>query len=317
MNNTNNAMNVDDRIFVAGARGLVGSAIARHLQAGGFDNLLLPSRSELDLADQSAVEAYFRTQQPSHVFLAAAKVGGILANNAYPADFIRSNLVIQDNVIDAARRHNVRKLVFLGSTCIYPKLAPQPIKEEYLLTGSLEPTNEWYAIAKIAGIKTCQAYRRQYAFDAISLMPTNLYGPGDNFNLETSHVMPAMMRKFHEAKMSGAKEVVVWGTGTPRREFLHVDDLAGAAVHLMQHYSDEDIINVGVGKDISIAELATLVAEVVGFSGEIVYDTSKPDGTPRKLLDVSRLHAQNWRASINLRDGVADTYRWFLNYGPK
>lgn len=317
MNNTNNAMNVDDRIFVAGAHGLVGSAIARHLQTAGFSNLLLPNRSEVDLADQSAVEAYFRTRQPSHVFLAAAKVGGIFANNAYPADFIRSNLVIQDNVIDAARRHAVRKLVFLGSSCIYPKLAPQPIKEEYLLTGSLEPTNEWYAIAKIAGIKTCQAYRRQYAFDAISLMPTNLYGPGDNFNLETSHVMPAMMRKFHEAKMSRAKEVVVWGTGTPRREFLHVDDLADAAVYLMQHYSDEDIINVGVGKDISIAELATLVAEVVGFSGEIVYDTSKPDGTPRKLLDVSRLHAQNWRASINLRDGVADTYRWYLNHGPK
>jgi len=317
MNNTNNAMNVDDRIFVAGARGLVGSAIARHLQAGGFDNLLLPNRSELDLADQSAVEAYFRTQQPSHVFLAAAKVGGILANNNYPADFIRSNLVIQDNVIDAAQRHNVRKLVFLGSSCIYPKLAPQPIKEEYLLTGPLEPTNEWYAIAKIAGIKTCQAYRRQHGFDAISLMPTNLYGPGDNFDLESSHVMPAMMRKFHEAKMAKAKEVVVWGTGTPRREFLHVDDLAGAAVHLMQHYSGEDILNVGVGKDISIAELAALVAEVVGFSGEIIYDTSKPDGTPRKLLDVSRLHAQNWRASIDLRDGVADTYRWFLNHGPK
>ena len=317
MNNTNNAMNVDDRILVAGAHGLVGSAIARHLQTAGFSNLLLPNRSEVDLTDQSAVDAYFRTRQPSHVFLAAAKVGGILANNTYPADFIRSNLVIQDNVIDAARRNAVRKLVFLGSSCIYPKLAPQPIKEEYLLTGSLEPTNEWYAIAKIAGIKTCQAYRRQYAFDAISLMPTNLYGPGDNFNLETSHVMPAMMRKFHEAKMSRAKEVVVWGTGTPRREFLHVDDLADAAVYLMQHYSDEDIINVGVGKDISIAELATLVAEVVGFSGEIVYDTSKPDGTPRKLLDVSRLHAQNWRASINLRDGVADTYRWYLNHGPK
>ena len=317
MNNTNNAMNVDDRIFVAGARGLVGSAIARHLQTAGFSNLLLPNRSELDLADQSAVETYFRTQKPSHVFLAAAKVGGILANNTYPADFIRSNLVIQDNVIDAAQRHNVRKLVFLGSSCIYPKLAPQPIKEEYLLTGPLEPTNEWYAIAKIAGIKTCQAYRRQYAFDAISLMPTNLYGPGDNFDLESSHVMPAMMRKFHEAKMSGAKEVSVWGTGTPRREFLHVDDLADAAVHLMQHYSDEDIINVGVGEDISIAELAILMAEVVGFSGEIVYDTSKPDGTPRKLLDVSRLHAQNWRASIDLRDGVVDTYRWFLDYGPK
>lgn len=317
MNNTNNAMNVDDRIFVAGARGLVGSAIARQLRAGGFDNLLLPSHSELNLADQSAVEAYFCAQRPSHVFLAAAKVGGILANNNYPADFIRSNLVIQDNVIDAAQRHNVRKLVFLGSSCIYPKLAPQPIKEEYLLTGPLEPTNEWYAVAKIAGIKTCQAYRRQYGFDAISLMPTNLYGPEDNFDLESSHVMPAMMRKFHEAKMSGAKEVVVWGTGTPRREFLHVDDLAGAAVHLMQHYSSEDIINVGVGKDISIAELAALVAKVVGFSGEVMYDTSKPDGTPRKLLDVSRLHAQNWQASIDLRDGVADTYRWFLDHGSK
>ncbi|MHB8210570.1 MAG: GDP-L-fucose synthase [Acidithiobacillus sp.] len=317
MNNTNNAMNVDDRIFVAGARGLVGSAIVRHLQTAGFSNLLLPNRSELDLADQLAVEAYFRAQRPSHIFLAAAKVGGILANNNYPADFIRSNLVIQDNVIDAAQRHNVCKLVFLGSSCIYPKLAPQPIKEEYLLTGPLEPTNEWYAVAKIAGIKTCQAYRRQYGFDAISLMPTNLYGPGDNFDLETSHVMPAMMRKFHEAKITGAKEVMIWGTGTPRREFLHVDDLASAAVHLMQHYSGEDIVNVGVGKDISIAELAALVAEVIGFSGEIIYDTSKPDGTPRKLLDVSRLHAQNWRASIDLRDGVADTYSWFLNHGPK
>ncbi len=308
-----NAMQPNDPIFIAGCRGLVGSAIVRRLQTAGFTNLLLPSHGELDLTDQAAVNAYLLAHQPSHLFLAAAKVGGILANSTYPADFIYSNLVIQNNVIDAALRHGVRKLVFLGSSCIYPRMSPQPIKEEYLLTGPLEPTNEWYAIAKIAGIKLCQAYRKQYGFDAISLMPTNLYGPGDNFDLHNSHVLPAMIRKFHEAKVAGAENVLLWGTGSPLREFLHVDDLADAAVFLMQNYSDEGIVNVGVGQDISIADLATIVADVVGFEGEIVYDTSKPDGTPRKLLDVSRLNSLGWQASIPLREGVAETYQWYVS----
>ena len=258
------------------------------------------------------MRAFFERERPEYVFLAAAKVGGILANSTYPADFIRDNLAIQLHVIDSAYCCGVKKLQFLGSSCIYPKLAPQPIKEEYLLTGALEPTNEWYAIAKIAGIKLCQAYRRQYGFNAISLMPTNLYGPGDNFDLNNSHVLPALIRKFHEAKADGRHEVVIWGTGSPRREFLHVDDLAAAAVFLMDHYDQPEIVNVGVGDDITIAALAGLVKQVVGFDGKLVFDPTKPDGTPRKLLDVSRLHGLGWRASIGLEPGIESTYRWFL-----
>lgn len=299
------------KIYVAGHRGLVGSAILRRLRAEGYENLVLRTRQELDLTDQRAVNRFFEEERPEYVFLAAAKVGGILANATYPGDFIRENLLIQTNVIDAAHRYGVKKLLFLGSSCIYPKFAPQPMKEEYLLTGPLESTNEAYAVAKIAGIKMVQAYRRQYGFRGISLMPTNLYGPGDNFDLETSHVIPALLRKFHEAKEAGRKEVVVWGTGTPRREFLHVDDLADASIFLMRHYDEEEIINVGVGEDISIRELAELIARVVGFKGEIVYDTSKPDGTPRKLLDVSRLFALGWRPRISLEEGLRQTYEWF------
>ena len=307
-------MQQNTRIFVAGHRGLVGGAIVKRLRAGGFDNLLLRGRDQLDLRDRGAVDAFFAAQQPEVAFLAAAKVGGIHANNAYPAEFLLENLQIQNNVIDAAYRHGAGKLVFLGSSCIYPKLALQPIREEYLLTGPLEPTNEWYAIAKIAGIKLCQAYRRQYGFNAISLMPTNLYGPGDNFDLQNSHVLPALIHKFHEAKLRGDSEVVMWGTGTPRREFLHVDDLADAVVHLARTYESEDIVNIGVGEDVSIRELAELVGEITGYTGTIVNDTSKPDGTPRKLLDVSRLHALGWQAKIPLREGIEQTYRWFLEH---
>ena len=305
-------MDKNSKIYVAGHRGLVGSAIVRRLRAEGYMNIVTRTRQELDLCNQAAVYRFFEEEQPEYVFLAAARVGGILANSTYPADFIRDNLLIQTNVIDAAYRYGVKKLLFLGSSCIYPKHAPQPMKEEYLLTGLLEPTNEPYAVAKIAGIKMAQAYRRQYGFNAISLMPTNLYGPGDNFDLETSHVIPALLRKFHEAKVQGKPHVVVWGTGNPRREFLYVDDLADAAVFLMQHYDSEEIINVGVGEDISIRELAELIREVVGYQGEIVFDTSKPDGTPRKLLDVSRLHALGWRARIPLRQGLEQTYQWYL-----
>ncbi len=307
----------EGKVFVAGHRGLVGSAIVRRLQAEGANNLILRTRQELDLLDQAAVEDFFATERPEYVFLAAARVGGILANNSYPAEFLRDNLVVQSNAIHSAWRHGVRKLCFLGSSCIYPKLVAQPMKEDSLLTGPLEPTNEWYAIAKIAGIKMCQAYRRQYGFDAISLMPTNLYGPGDNYDLQTSHVLPALIRKFHEAKERGDEEVVMWGTGTPRREFLHVDDLAEAAVFLMQNYSDEQIINVGTGKDQTIRELAEIVALAVGYTGAIVTDASKPDGTPRKLLDVSRLDALGWKARIPLREGIADTYRCFLADGAR
>lgn len=300
------------RVFVAGGRGMVGGAICRALDKAGCVNVLAPGRDELDLGSQAAVEGWFAEHKPDHVFLAAAKVGGIHANNTYPAEFIHDNLVIETNVIHSAWKHGAKKLCFLGSSCIYPKHAPQPMNEEHLLTGPLEPTNEWYAVAKIAGIKMCQAYRRQYGFDAISLMPTNLYGPGDNFHPENSHVLPALIRRFHEAKQEGKPTVTIWGTGTPKREFLHVDDLADACVYLMNEYSGEEIVNVGVGEDISILELAQLVAEVVGYKGEIETDPSKPDGTPRKLLDVSRLNGLGWKASIDLRDGVEQTYRWYL-----
>jgi len=302
------------RIHVAGHRGLVGSAIVRRLRALGQTDLLLPDREALDLISQAQVEDFFASEKPDQVYLAAAKVGGIHANDTLPAEFIRDNLVIETNVIHAAWKHGVKKLCFLGSSCIYPKFAPQPMREDALLTGALEPTNEWYAVAKIAGIKLCQAYRKQYGFDAISLMPTNLYGPGDNFDLTASHVLPALIRRFHEAKLRGDAVVTIWGTGTPRREFLHVDDLAEAAVFLMDHYSDGEIVNVGVGEDLSILELAQLVARTVGFEGEIATDASKPDGTPRKLLDVARIHALGWRARIELEDGVRSTYAWYLEH---
>lgn len=307
-------MSETGRVYVAGHRGLVGAAIVRRLEQAGFTNLVLRTHAELDLRSQAAVDAFFAAERPEFVYLAAARVGGIHANDAYPAEFIRDNLLIQTNVIDAAWRSGARKLLFLGSSCIYPKHAPQPMREDCLLTGPLEPTNEWYAIAKIAGIKTCQAYRRQYGFDAISAMPTNLYGPGDNFDLANSHVLPALVRKFHEAKTSGAAEVVVWGTGSPRREFLYVDDLADAALFLMRHHSGEELVNVGCGEDLTILELARTVAEVVGFKGELRFDTSKPDGTPRKLLDVSRLSAMGWKSQVPLREGLERTYRWFLEH---
>jgi GDP-L-fucose synthase len=300
------------RIFVAGHRGLVGSAIARALAARGYTNILTATRQQLDLREQTAVRDWFAAQRPEYVFVASAKVGGIHANNTYPAEFLYDNLVIETNVIDSAWRHGVRKLLFLGSTCIYPRLAPQPISEDALLTGPLEPTNEWYAVAKIAGIKLCQAYRRQYGCNFIAAMPTNLYGPGDNFDLQNSHVLPALIRKCHEARLRGAPELVVWGTGQPRREFLHVDDCADACLHLMAVHDGEDFVNIGVGEDVSIAALAELVKDVVGFKGAIVYDTSKPDGTPRKLVDVTRIRALGWQARIGLEEGVRSTYRWFL-----
>jgi GDP-L-fucose synthase len=332
-------MRKDSRIYVAGHRGLVGSAIVRRLQLEGYGNLLLRTHAELDLTDQRAVLDFFRKQRPEQVFLAAARVGGIMANDTRPAEFIRDNLLIQTNIIDGAQRAGSSKLLFLGSSCIYPKHAPQPMREEHLLTGELEPTNQWYAVAKIAGIKMCQAYRRQYGFNAISLMPTNLYGPGDNFDLAGSHVLPAMLRKFHLARLAQEGEtgamardesvfgpipddvreglalsppqVVLWGTGTPLREFLHVDDLADACLFLMQHYEGEEIVNVGVGQDISIRDLSALVAEVVGFSGEVVFDASKPDGTPRKLLDVRRLRSLGWNSSIPLDQGIRGLYDWY------
>ncbi len=301
------------KVYLAGHRGLVGSAIHRALTANGHDNLLLRTSAEVDLRDQAAVRELYRDEKPDYVIIAAAKVGGILANDTYPADFIYDNLMMEANLIHGAYQAGVKKLLFLGSSCIYPKLAPQPLKEEYLLTGPLEPTNEWYAVAKIAGIKLCEAYRRQHGCDFISAMPTNLYGPGDNFHLENSHVMPALIRKFHEAKVNGDASVTVWGTGNPRREFLHVDDLAAAVLHLMDHYSEAETINIGTGEDITIRELAELVRQIVGYSGEIVFDTDKPDGTPRKLLDVSRLEATGWSPKIDLEQGIRNAYQWFLD----
>jgi GDP-L-fucose synthase len=306
----------DDLIFVAGHRGLVGSAIVRRLRYAGCDNLIVRTRQELDLTRQSAVEEFFAAARPSYVFLAAARVGGILANDTYPAEFLYENLAIQTNVIDAAYRYGTRKLMFLGSSCIYPRNAPQPMREECLLTGPLEPTNEWYAIAKIAGLKMCQAYRRQYGFDAISVMPTNLYGPADNFNLRSSHVVPALLRKFHEAKEAGAAEVQLWGTGSPRREFLYVDDLADACVLLMKEYGDERPINVGWGTDLTIAELAETIRRVVGFSGAIHFDASQPDGAPRKLLLTDRITALGWLPQVGLEAGLRATYAWFLEHLP-
>ena len=304
----------DSRIYVAGHRGLVGSATVKSLRNQGFENLIIRSHKELDLTEQSAVRKFFEDTRPEAVIMAAARVGGIHANSSHPAEFLRDNLLIQNNVIDAAYRSGVAKFVFLGSSCIYPKMAPQPIKEDYLLTGPLEESNEWYAIAKIAGIKMCQAYRREYGFNAICLMPTNLYGPGDNFDLRNSHVLPALIRKFHEAKRRNDKVVGIWGTGTPRREFLHVDDLADAVLYLLQKYDAEPIVNVGWGEDLTILELAQTIMSAIGYTGAMTFDHSKPDGTPRKLLDVSRLRGLGWRPRITLKTGIEGTYAWFKEH---
>lgn len=301
-------MEKQSRIFVAGHRGMVGSAIVRALKHEGYENLILRTSAELDLRRQSAVEAFFEEVQPEYVFLAAAKVGGIQANNIYRADFLYDNLAIQNHIIHSSWKTGVKKLLFLGSSCIYPKMAPQPLKEEYLLSGELEPTNEPYAIAKIAGIKLCESFRRQYACNFISAMPTNLYGPNDNYDLNNSHVLPALLRKMHEAKVSGATTVSIWGSGNPLREFLHVDDLAQACLFLMQHYNEELFVNVGYGSDVSIRELAELIREVVGFEGELVFDSSKPDGTPRKLMDSGRLLSLGWKPQIGLREGIQAVY---------
>ena len=304
-------MEKTSKIYVAGHRGMVGSAICRKLQASGYDNIITRTSSELDLRNQQAVLDFFADEKPDYVFLAAAKVGGIHANNTYRADFLYDNLMIEANIIHAAYLHQVNKLMFLGSSCIYPKMAPQPLREDYLLTGPLEPTNEPYAIAKIAGIKLCEAYRDQYGCNFISVMPTNLYGYNDNYDLNNSHVLPALIRKFHEAKENGATEVVVWGTGSPKREFLFADDLADACLYLMEHYNERELVNIGTGEDISIKELALLVKEVTGFEGELVFDTTKPDGTPRKLMDVSKLHNTGYRHKIELREGIALAYADF------
>lgn len=307
-------MSKDALIYVAGHRGLAGSAIVRRLRALGYTNLLLRTSGELDLRRQDAVEQFFAASRPQVVILAAARVGGIHANNSRPADFIGENILIQTHVIDAAHRHGVCKFVFLGSSCIYPRLAPQPMREEYLLTGPLEATNEWYAVAKIAGLKMCQAYRRQHGFDAISVMPTNLYGPGDNFSENDSHVLPALIRRFDDAREQGRTSVTLWGSGAPRREFLHADDFADAVCFLMERYSDEAPINIGCGSDATILELAETIRDVVGFEGELAFDRTKPDGTPRKLLDVSRLTALGWTAKIGLREGIERTYSWFKEH---
>lgn len=304
-------MKKTSKIFVAGHGGLVGSAIVRRLKALGYSNVVTRTRKELDLADRAKVLAFFKREKPEYVFLAAAKVGGIMANKTYPADFIRENLTIETNVVDSAYRAGVKKLLFLGSSCIYPRLAPQPIKEEYLLTGELEPTNEAYAVAKIAGIIMCQSYNKQYGTDFISVMPTNLYGPNDNFDPVNSHVLPALIRRFHEAKRDGAREVVIWGTGSPKREFLHVDDLADACVFLMKNYSGSDIVNIGTGTDLSIKSLAEKIKKITGYKGEITWDRTKPDGTPRKLLTVRKLHALGWKHKIDLDAGLKKTYAWY------
>jgi GDP-L-fucose synthase len=306
-------MERNSKIYIAGHNGMVGSAIKRKLEKSGFSNLIGRRSSELDLRNQVEVMEFFRKEKPEYVFLAAAKVGGILANNTYRAEFLYDNLMMEANIIHAAYLAGVKKLLFLGSSCIYPKLAPQPLKEEYLLTGELEPTNEPYAIAKIAGIKLCDAYRSQYGCNFISAMPTNLYGPNDNYDLQNSHVLPAMIRKFHEAKKSGARDVVIWGTGSPLREFLHVDDLAAACLYLMQKYDEPGLVNIGVGHDISIKDLALLVKKIVGYTGDIVHDLSKPDGTPRKLMDVSKLQAAGWKATIGLEDGIHGVYKSLVN----
>ena len=302
----------DKRVWVAGQRGMVGSALRRRLGSENCELLSTGGHKTLDLTRQADVEAWMMANKPDAVFMAAAKVGGILANDSYPAEFIYSNLAIQSNVIEAAHRCGVQKLMFLGSSCIYPKFAPQPMAEEALLTGELEPTNQWYAIAKIAGIKMCQAYRRQYGCDFISAMPTNLYGPGDNFDLQSSHVIPALMVKAHQAKMAGESKMEVWGSGTVKREFLHVDDLADGVVHLMKVYSDEEHVNVGTGEDVTIRKLAELICQVVAFEGELAFDAGKPDGAPRKLLDVSKLESLGWTAKTSLADGLADAYSWYL-----
>lgn len=305
-------MKKDSKIYIAGHRGMVGSSILRRLENDGFFNLILRTSKELDLRDSTAVQTFFQQERPDYVFLAAAKVGGIIANNTYRADFIYENLAIQNNIIHQSYLNRVKKLMFLGSSCIYPRLAPQPLKEEYLLTGTLEHTNEPYAIAKIAGIKMCEAYRAQYGCNFISVMPTNLYGPNDNYDLEKSHVLPAMIRKFHEAKNQGLSNVTLWGTGSPMREFLHADDLAAACLYLMENYSESELVNVGTGVDVAIKELAETVKEIVGFEGQIIWDTTKPDGTPRKLMDVSKLHNVGWRHTINLKEGISLTYADFL-----
>ena len=308
-------MERDSRIYVAGHNGLVGSALVRALERQGYSNLVVADRKAVDLCEQAAVREFYRKTRPDYVFVAAAKVGGILANDSYPAEFIYDNMMIAANLIHGAYQQQVKKLLFLGSSCVYPKFAPQPMCEQDLLSGPLEPTNQWYAVAKIAGIKLCQAYRRQYDCRYIAAMPTNLYGPGDNFDLLSSHVLPALLRKFHEAKLTGAASVSVWGTGTPRREFCHVDDCAAACLHLMQAYDDEEIVNIGVGSDVSIRELAEIIRDIVGFQGQVVFDPQRPDGPPVKRVDTTVINELGWRASIDLEQGIRATYDWYLRHG--